>query len=562
MFKKDVAQILAKATQKPEHQILSLIEIPDSEYGDYAFPCFTLSKELKKAPNQIAEQLASEISGIRTSGESLFDGVEAKGPYLNFFIRTSEMAKRVMQDSEQINPSESVPTENIVIEFPAPNTNKPLHLGHIRNLLLGESVSRILECLGHKVIRVDLINDRGIHICKSMLAYKKWGDGREPDKKTDHFVGDFYVKYSEAAEKDKGLEDEARQMLLDWESRDEETIELWNKMNEWAISGFKSTYERLGIKHERVYLESEMFEKGKELVRKGLENGLFRKDDDGNVIADLEQYGMPNRVMLRADGTSIYITQDIYLAQKRYEDYDFDKCIYVVANEQDLHFQQLFKILELLGFEQSRNLFHLSYGMIALPEGRMKSREGKIVDADNLFDDLHGLAESEVRKRHQLSAEELDKRSEQIGMAGLKFFVLKYDPKKDFVYNPSESLSFEGETGPYIQYTHARICSILRKHGEKIGQPDYSVLVAEKQVIRILALFSTAVEDAGRHHKPSIVARYLLDLCQCFNEYYHSTPILRADPVLKYARIALADKVREVISRGLYLLGIEAPEAM
>ncbi|MBU1975690.1 MAG: arginine--tRNA ligase, partial [Nanoarchaeota archaeon] len=400
-------------------------------------------------------------------------------------------------------------------------------------------------------------------LCKSMLAYKKWGESKDPNKKSDHFVGDFYVMYSKKAKDDEGLEKEVRQMLLQWESRDKVTIELWEKMNKWAIDGFNQTYARLGIKHEKVYFESQMFEHGKKIIQDGLKKGIFEKDEEGNVFVPLEEYGMPNRVLLRADGTSIYITQDIYLAMSRFKDFNFSKSLYVVGNEQNLHFRQLFKVLELLGFERYQDCYHLSYGMIFLPEGKMKSREGTIVDADNLIDEVKQEAANEIKKRHKLQDAELNTRAEMIGMGGLKFFVLKYDVAKDFVFNPKESISFEGETGPYIQYAYARICSILKKNGLPVTDKiDFSLLDQEKHIIQHLADFPQVIQDAAKHYKPSTVARFLLSLSQDFNEYYHKTPILKTDENTKLARLFLITCIKDVICSGLNLLGIDAPEQM
>jgi len=564
MFKKEVIKLIGSEIKKGDQEIDGLLETPPNpEMGDFAFPCFILSKELKSAPNTIATDLASKLKPTGSISR-----IEAKGPYLNFYLTKADLAESILSKvykEKDCYGKKKSNNKTVVIEFPAPNTNKPLHLGHVRNLLLGESVARILEANGYKVVRVDLINDRGIHICKSMYAYQKWGDGKQPDKKSDHFVGDYYVLYNTKVKDDPKIEEETRKMLLLWENRDRTTIDLWKQMNKWAIDGFNQTYKRLGIAHEKVYLESKMFEQGRAIVLDGLKKGVFQKDKDGNVLAPLEEYGMPNRVLLRADGTSIYITQDVYLAQNRYEDFHYSKSIYVVGNEQNLHFQQLFKVLELLGFKQAKDCYHLSYGMVSLPEGKMKSREGTVVDADDLFDSVKDLAKKEIQKRHKLNNAELEERAETIGMGGLRFFVLKYDPQKDFMYNPQESISFEGETGPYIQYTHARICSILRKHGNETNtQIDFSKLSleSEKNLISTLADYPAALEESAKNYKPSTLARHLLSLSQQFNEYYHKTPVLKADKETMEARLLLIYCVKEVIKSGLNLLGIQSPEEM
>jgi len=462
--------------------------------------------------------------------------------------------------------------QKVVIEFPAPNTNKPLHLGHVRNMLIGESLSRILEFNGFKVFRVNMNNDRGIHICKSMLAYKKYGKNKTPEsekKKSDHFVGDYYVLFNKKLKEHPELEDETQDMLRKWEQGDSETVNLWKKMNNWAFNGFNQTYKKFGIKHVKVYNESDYYNQGKKVVMDELKKKVFEKDEKGNIFVNLEKYNLPNKILLRADGTSVYMTQDLMLAQLKYKDFKMDKSIFVVGSEQKLHFKQLFKILELIGFKNFDGCYHLAYGMIALPEGRMKSREGTIVDADNIVDDMIALAKKEIQKRHDLDKKEIDKRAEQIGMGALNFFILKYDALKDFVFNPKESISFEGETGPYIQYAHARICSILRKFGKSIDKgfidkTDLSLLKEkeELELVKLLGKFPNVVENAASSYKPSLISRYLLDLSQAFNEFYHIHQILKEKEEMRNARILLIDSVRQVLRNGLNLLGIEAPEKM
>ncbi len=358
-------------------------------------------------------------------------------------------------------------------------------------------------------------------------------------------------------------------MLRKWEQGDPETIKLWKKMNNWAFNGFDQTYKRFGIKHVKVYNESDYYKQGKKLVMDELKKGIFEKDEKGNIFVNLEKYNLPNKILLRSDGTSVYMTQDLILAKLKYADFKMDKSIYVVGSEQKLHFKQLFKILELIGFKNYDGCYHLAYGMIALPEGKMKSREGTIVDADNIVEDMIALAKKEIQKRHELDKKEIDKRAEQIGLGALKFFILKYDALKDFVFNPRESISFEGETGPYIQYAHARICSILRKFGEKIDKSfvdktDLSLLKEkeETELIKLLGKFPDVVENAADSYKPSLIARYLLDLSQSFNEFYHIHQILKEKQELRNARILLINSIRQVLKSGLNLLGIEAPERM
>jgi arginyl-tRNA synthetase len=433
----------------------------------------------------------------------------------------------------------------------------------VRNIVIGKSMSNILSFSGSKVIQACLVNDRGIHIAKSMLAYMRWGKGREPDKKPDHFVGDFYVLFNGKAKADEKLEEEAQKLLKKWESGDKEVIGLWKKMNAWAEEGFGETYRRLGIGFDRFYHESEIYDKGRKIVEKGLRDGKFKKLH-GAITAELKQFGLPDKVLVRADGTTLYITQDIYLAIKKFEDYRLDQSVYVVGSEQNMHFAQLFAILQMLGNRIVRDCHHLSYGMVYLPEGRMKSREGTVVDADDIIADMIRLAGDEVRKRYEkLDKEEVERRSETIGLGALRFFMLRTDPAKDMTFDPKESISFEGETGPYVQYAYARISSILRKHGKAVVEKiDFSSFGEEEaNLVRLLSQFPGTVADAEKY-RPSAVCRYLLDLSQSFNEFYHKVPILKAPAKEKAARLLLISCVREVLGSGLALLDIGVLEEM
>jgi len=566
VFKEAIIRLLKKEVKEP----IELETPPDSKLGDYAFPCFGLAKQLKKSPMEIAKDLASKLKPNKYIKE-----IKSTGPYVNFFVNNGifneAILKEILNKKEKYG-SSFKKNKRVVVEFPAPNTNKPLHLGHVRNMLIGESLSRILEFNGYNVFRVNLNNDRGIHICKSMLAYKKWGDAKTPEsenKKSDHLVGDFYVLFNKNLKKYPGLENEVQDMLRKWEAGDKETVDLWKKMNNWAFKGFNETYKKFEIKHDKVYNESEHYKKAKDVVLDCLKKNIFKKDEDGNIFVELEEYKMPNKILLRADGTSVYMTQDLMLAQLKYKDFKMDRSIFVVGSEQKLHFRQLFKILELIGFKNIDGCYHLAYGMIYLPEGKMKSREGTIVDADNIVANMITLARKEIQERHELDKKEIDKRAEQIGMGALKFFILKYDALKDFVFNPRESISFEGETGPYIQYAHARICSILRKFGKRIDKnfidkTDLSLLKEkeETELIKLLGNFPELVENAASSYKPSLISRYLLDLSQSFNEFYHIHQILKEREELKNTRILLIDSVRQALRNGLNLLGIEAPEKM
>jgi arginyl-tRNA synthetase len=452
-----------------------------------------------------------------------------------------------------------------MIEYPAPNTNKPLHLGHVRNMLLGNSICSILAFAGYQAIPVNYVNDRGVHICKSMLAYQKWGKNKQPDKKSDHFVGDFYVMFSQKAKEHPELEQETQELLRKWEAGDKELVALWKKMNKWALDGFNETYKKFDVHHKKTYFESEIYNHGKEIILEGLKKGLFSKDEEGAIIADLENNGLGKKVLIRKDGTAIYITTDIYLAKIKFDDFKMDKSVYIVGSEQIYHFKVLFKLLDMLGFPFAKNCYHLAYGMIYLPEGRMKSREGTVVDADDLLVEMEKEAEEEVKKRHaELKKQEIEKRKEIIGKGALKFFILKYDPMKDFTYDPKESISFEGETGPYVQYAHARICSILRNvkkfSPEKI-KPVFSHKL-ELRLITLLADFPNIVNAAAEQYKPSLVARYALDLAQAFNEFYHECPVLKAEKKVMESRLVLIFCVKQVIKNALDLLGIKSPEEM
>ena len=563
-FKQKVLDALKKELKGVNVGIV--LEVPPNpEMGDYAFPCFILSKELKKDPKQIAEDLAKKINLNKHLKK-----VEVKGPYLNFFVNKEVLAKEVLpaieKEKDDYGKSKEGKKKQIMVEFCSPNTNKPLHLGHIRNLMLGESVSKVLEAAGNKVIRSNLVNDRGVHICKSMYAYKKWGKNKKPNKKSDHFVGDYYVLFAKKAKESEKYDKDVKNMLKKWEEGDGATIGLWKKMNKWALDGFEETYKRLGIKFDKYYYESDIWSYGRNIIMEGLKKKIFTKDETEAVLVELEKYGLPNKVLLRSDQTTVYMTQDLYLAHLKFEDYNIGKSIYVVASEQDLHFKQLFKILELMKFKDYKKCYHLSYGLVHLPEGRMKSREGKVVDADDLVDEMVKLAKKEIENRHKnIDKEELAKRAEQIGIGALRFFMLRVDHQRDMTYNPEESISFEGETGPYVQYAHARCCSMLKKSPIKeITSVDFGLLKHPKEIsiINLLGTFPELVKDAASHYKPAMIIRYLLDLAKSFSEFYENCPVIQEDKNLLKARLLVVDCVRQVLKNGLNLLGIEAPELM
>jgi arginyl-tRNA synthetase len=552
-----IKKILMQHISEPIEVVL---EVPEPQFGDVAFPCFALAKYRKKSPQLIAHDLAAKLCAELPKE---IQSAKAEGPYVNFTFNKKDIAASVLGaincQKEQYGSKQQ--KKKIMVEFSSPNTNKPLHLGHVRNNALGDSISRILAFLGNDVIKACLVNDRGIHICKSMLAYKKWGHNKNPDKKSDFFVGDFYVLFAKKAEEHPELEQEAQEMLRAWEAGDKETVALWKKMNQWVYDGFEQTYAKLGMTFHKYYYESDIYTFGKDIVLNGLKKGIFT-EKEGAVVAQLEP-ALPNKVLIRSDGTTIYMTQDIYLAQKKFHDYPLDSSIYVVGSEQNLHFQQLFAILKKLGYAWADHCYHLSYGMVNLPEGRMKSREGTVVDADAIIEEMTALAKEEINKRHpELRAVELQNRSRQVGLAALKFHMLKVDAVKDMTYNPKESISFEGETGPYVQYTHARICSILKK----TKLPEELLLTGlgekENELIKVLEKFPAVIEDAAKHYKPSMITRYLLDLCQQFNSYYHDVPVLKAEEEAKNARLYLLNCIKIVLENGLNVLGIESPDEM
>ncbi|MFX1376134.1 MAG: arginine--tRNA ligase [Promethearchaeota archaeon] len=548
-------------------EIEDIIEIPPPNINfSYAFPVYRLSQIEKQNPKIITNNLLSKLPL-----PEYIEKIEADGPYLNFKINPSYVLENIFNLKEnyariyEILIKDRGKPLRIVIEYPSSNTNKPLHFGHVRNMLIGSSVANLLRYKKHKVFEVNLRQDRGIHICKSMLAYKKWGESREPNKKPDHFVGDFYVKYSEMEQKDENLTNEAHELLRLWESEDPETQKLWKKMRRWALEGFEETYKKLEVTFVKEYSESEIYTKGKDIIIENLEKGIFKKTEDGAIYADLkEDYDLPNKILLRKDGTSLYITQDIYLAFLKKQDFNYDKSLYVVANEQDLYFKQLFAVLEMIGFKEDK--FHLSYGMIYLPEGKMKSREGNIVDADDIIDEILELAYKEVDKRYPtISEEDKEKRAYIIGIGALRFFILKFNIKSDFVFNPKQSISFEGETGPYIQYCYARIESIISKSMEPIDLDiNWDLLDHETEInlIKHLNYFPEIIDQTTQKYNIHLIPQYLLALCQIFNTFYSLCPVISDDKPLERARLLLIKCVQIVIKIGLNLLGIDTLDKM
>ena len=562
--------------------------------GDITLVTFPLLKTSHKGPEQTAEEIGRWLKERCPEVESFnvvkgFLNIKFSLGYWSNIFRSISAA----EDFGTLPPT----GKRVMIEFSSPNTNKPLHLGHIRNNLLGWSVSKLLEANGHEVIRVNLVNDRGIHICKSMLAWLRWGNGETPQSsgiKGDHLVGKYYVLFSNELKKEtkaiaaeRGISEdeaerlspilkEAQAMLVKWESGDKEIRELWAKMNGWVYEGFDKTYERMGISFHRTYYESNTYLSGKSLVNAGLERGIFERQEDGSVWCNLEPDGLDRKLLLRGDGTSVYMTQDLGTAEQRYNEYKFDELIYVVGDEQNYHFKVLKLILKKLGFDWSDAIYHLSYGMVELPEGKMKSREGTVVDADDLIEKMYQTAKEtslELGKLGGIPEQEQERLFEMIGLGALKYFILKVDPKKTMLFDPKESIDFNGNTGPFIQYTHARIKSILRKAKESgviAGEESLTVpenfselLPKEVEIIKLLNSYPVRIKEAGDAHSPALVANFIYDLAKEFNQYYQSVSILKeSDSQRLLFRLAMLKEIAFVLRKGMLILGIELPERM
>lgn len=559
--------------------------------GTYTLVCFPLGRKSKKSPEETAKALGAYL---KENSDVVADYNVVKG-FLNLVITDSAWLDvfNGIWHAENYGQYPSSGQE-IMIEYSSPNTNKPLHLGHLRNNFLGFSVAQIMKAYGHKVHKVQIINDRGIHICKSMIAWLKFGNQETPEssgKKGDKLVGDYYVLFDktykqqiaelleegyskEEAEKQAPILLEAQELLRKWEQRDPEVYALWEKMNHWVYEGFNSTYERMGVNFDKLYYESETYLLGKEEVLKGLETGAFYKKDDGSVWVDLTDEGLDNKLLLRGDGTSVYMTQDIGTAILRYRDFpQIKKQIYTVGNEQEYHFKVLFKILEKLGYSWAKECYHLSYGMVDLPSGKMKSREGTVVDADDLMQEMADTAEVHTRDLGKISDfndNQLQELFETIGLGALKYFLLKVDPRKRMLFDPNESIQFQGNTGPFIQYTHARICAILRKADQLGLSPEggefnkiESLLPSEREIVYVLSDFPNKIKQAADEYSPAIIAQYIYDLAKEYNRFYQEIPIFNEDNenILLF-RIALSEAVAVVIDRSMGLLGIDVPERM
>ncbi|MGM9789560.1 MAG: arginine--tRNA ligase [Candidatus Cryptobacteroides sp.] len=567
------------------------VQVTRKEFeGDYTLVVFPLLKVSHSSP----ENTGNAIGGWLKENVSEIAGYNCVKGFLNISFSPlywNELFTDILSDKDfgQL-PSTG---QNIMVEFSSPNTNKPLHLGHIRNNLLGDSVSRLLKACGNNVMKVTLVNDRGVHICKSMLAWLKVGNGITPEnsgKKGDHLVGDCYVAFNDIykkevdelvaggmskdqAEKEAPSLKEAHEMLVKWEEGDKEVRDLWKTMNGWVMDGFDKTYRELGISFDKTYFESETYLLGKELVQKGLDMGVFVKDPDGSVWCDLTADGLDRKLLLRSDGTSVYMTQDLGTAERRFSEYKLDSHVYVVGNEQNYHFQVLKLILGKLGFKWADDIFHLSYGMVELPEGKMKSREGTVVDADDLLEQMYEEARKtseESGKLADMSDEEKTALYKMIGLGALKYFIIKVDPKKTMLFNPKESIDFNGNTGPFIQYTHARIKSILRKADDQgISHKASDVLASiepsakETRLIKLLGNYPAKVAEAGAAYSPAVIANYAYDLAKEFNQYYHDTRILQEeDQDIRKFRLVLIQTVADVLVKAMDILGIRLPERM
>jgi len=603
----------AGINEKIESSQITAENPPDPGMGDIGFPMFAFAKTLRKGPPQIAQMAAAKMIKILEK-EGSKASVQAQGPYLNIRMDRGQTAKKILENVLSGNTKdrggftfgrpETMAGKKVMVEFSSPNTNKPLHLGHLRNDVLGESIARIIKACGAQVRKVCIINDRGIHICKSMYVYKNMGQGKTPESeniKSDHFVGDWYIAFNDIFEKevevliDKGHSKEeaekqaqslleVQKMLRDWEAGDSGIHELWKKMNFWAFEGIKKTYERTGISFDRFDFESETYKFGKEEVLKGLENGIFYRQDDGAVAVDLSEEKLDKKILLRSDGTSIYITQDFGTAINRHKDWPFDQLIYVVGSEQQYHFKVLFSILDKLGYTWSKDLYHLSYGMIYLPEGVLKTRKGPRVDADDLIDSLRAMALAEIREKgREEDVGNPEEVAEKIALGALHYFLLQTSPVKDMLFNPKESLSFTGNTGPYLQYMGARISSMLRKKGigdgkkeigdrgqgleedELVNINSFTLLTSDSEweLVKSLASYPFAVSEAAASLDPSRLAGYLYELSKAFSRFYHECPILTCeDAALSAARLELSRAVMMVLKDAFGLVCIPFLEVM
>lgn len=594
-----IIQSLQQATAEAVQALYGQMPTPEqlqfqktrSEFeGQWTLVAFPLLKISRKNP----EATAQEIGAYLQEHCSLVEGIQIVKGFLNLSIAPAawvEDFNAIRSDKTFGHKQATADAPFVMVEYSSPNTNKPLHLGHVRNNLLGYSIARILEASGNRVFKTNIVNDRGIHICKSMLAWQRWGNGATPEstgKKGDHLIGDFYVlfdkhykaeltalmnegKTKEEAEAASPLMADARAMLRRWEDGDEEIRSLWSTMNSWVYAGFDETYKRMGVSFDEIYYESETYLLGKEEVLRGLKEGKFVQDPDGSVWADFTDEGLDRKILLRSDGTSVYITQDIGTAKMRFDKHPIDKMVYVVGNEQEYHFKVLSLLLDRLGYAFGKGLVHFSYGMVELPDGKMKSREGTVVDADDLMDEMVATARAiaeEQGKGKDMPAEEAAEVARRVGLGSLKYFILKVDPRKNITFNPKESIDFNGNTGSFIQYTYARIRSLLRKAEELgIALPatfaGLTISTKEQELIAKVAEYADVVEEAARTYSPAVIANYVYDLVKEYNQFYHEFSILKEEnEELRAFRLALSEVVARTIASGFSLLGIEMPERM
>ena len=594
-----ISGLKALYSQEVPEKMVQIQKTKKEFEGHLTLVVFPFLKMSRKGPEQTAQEIGEYLK-VNEPAVAAFNVIKG---FLNLTIASAtwiDLLNEIQADEQYglVKATETSPL--VMIEYSSPNTNKPLHLGHVRNNLLGNALANIVAANGNKVVKTNIVNDRGIHICKSMLAWKKYGNGETPEtsgKKGDHLVGDYYVSFDKhykaevkelmteftaqgmsedeakaKAETASPLMQEAREMLVKWEAGDSEIRGLWEMMNNWVYAGFDETYRKMGVSFDKIYYESNTYLEGKEKVMEGLEKGFFFKKEDGSVWADLTAEGLDHKLLLRGDGTSVYMTQDIGTAKLRFADYPIDKMIYVVGNEQNYHFQVLSILLDKLGFEWGKSLVHFSYGMVELPEGKMKSREGTVVDADDLMEEMIATAKEtsqELGKLDGLTQEEADDIARIVGLGALKYFILKVDARKNMTFNPKESIDFNGNTGPFIQYTYARIQSVLRKAAESgivvPGQIPAGIELSEKEegLIQMVADFAAVVKQAGEDYSPSIIANYTYDLVKEYNQFYHDFSILREEnEAVKVFRIALSANVAKVVRLGMSLLGIEVPSRM
>ena len=594
-----ISGLKALYSQEVPEKMVQMQKTKKEFEGHLTLVVFPFLKMSKKGPEQTAQEIGEYLKA-NDPAVAAFNVIKG---FLNLTIASAtwiELLNEIQADEQYGLMQVTDASPLVMIEYSSPNTNKPLHLGHVRNNLLGNALANIVAANGNKVVKTNIVNDRGIHICKSMLAWKKYGNGETPEtsgKKGDHLVGDYYVSFDKhykaevkelmteftaqgmsedeakaKAEAASPLMQEAREMLVKWEAGDPEIRGLWEMMNNWVYAGFDETYRKMGVSFDKIYYESNTYLEGKEKVMEGLEKGFFFKKEDGSVWADLTAEGLDHKLLLRGDGTSVYMTQDIGTAKLRFADYPIDKMIYVVGNEQNYHFQVLSILLDKLGFEWGKSLVHFSYGMVELPEGKMKSREGTVVDADDLMEEMIATAKEtsqELGKLDGLTQEEADDIARIVGLGALKYFILKVDARKNMTFNPKESIDFNGNTGPFIQYTYARIQSVLRKAAESgivvPGQIPAGIELSEKEegLIQMVADFAAVVKQAGEDYSPSIIANYTYDLVKEYNQFYHDFSILREEnEAVKVFRIALSANVAKVVRLGMSLLGIEVPSRM